>query len=71
MAKRSRAEQENKQLTTRQVAFAENLVEGTTITEAARRAGYSGKNLAQSGYQALKTIRLKMPELMDDLGLTE
>jgi hypothetical protein len=43
---------------------------GTTITEAARRAGYSEKNLAQSGHQALKAIRLRMHELMDGLGLT-
>lgn len=41
------------------------------MTEAARRAGYSDRNLAQSGHQALKAIRLRMPELMDDLGLTE
>jgi hypothetical protein len=48
-----------------------NLLSGSTITEAARRAGYSEKNLAQSGHQALKAIRLRMPELMDDAGLTE
>jgi hypothetical protein len=39
--------------------------------DAAREAGYSGKNLAQSGHQALKAIRLSMPELMDEIGLTE
>jgi hypothetical protein len=44
---------------------------GATITEAARKAGYSEKNLAQSGHQALKAIRLRMPELMDEAGLTE
>jgi hypothetical protein len=35
--------------------------------DAARNAVYSGKNLAQSGHQALKAIRLRMPELMDSL----
>jgi hypothetical protein len=60
-----------KLLTTRQVALTKNLLSGTTITEAARRAGYSEKNLAQSGHQALKAIRLRMPELMDDAGLSE
>jgi hypothetical protein len=57
-------------LTPRQIAFARNVVKGTTITEAARKAGYSEKNLAQSGHQALKAIRLRAPELMDDLGLS-
>ena len=68
---RQQAEVGTKQLTPRQVAFASNVLEGRTLTEAARRAGYSDKNLAQSGHQALKAIRLKLPELMDELGLTE
>src|SRR5947199_97521 len=59
------------QCTPRQLEFAKNLLESNTITEAARRAGYSDKNLAQSGHQALKAIRLRMPEVMDDLGLTD
>jgi len=60
-----------KQLTPRQVALTKNLISGSTMTDAARKAGYSENNLAQSGHQALKAIRLRMPELMDDLGLTE
>jgi phage terminase small subunit len=40
-----------RQLTPRQVAFAEHLLESDTITEAARKAGYSDKNLSQSGHQ--------------------
>jgi hypothetical protein len=60
-----------KTLTPRQTALTKNLLNGTTITEAARRAGYSRKNLAQSGHQALNAIRLRVPELMDELGLTE
>jgi phage terminase small subunit len=60
-----------RKLTPRQLLFAKNVVKGTTITDAARNAGYSEKNLAQSGHQALKAIRLRMPELMDEAGLTE
>lgn len=71
MGKRSMTKVVGRQLTPRQVAFAGNLVRGSTITDAALRAGYSEKNLAQSGHQALKAIRLKIPELMDELGLTE
>ena len=71
MAKSIEKVRMNKQLTPRQVAFAKHVLKGGTITEAARRAGYSDKNLSQSGHQALKAIRLRMPELMDDLGLTD
>jgi len=70
MAKRKRATQTTKQLTPRQTVFAKSLVSGATLTDAARTAGYSGKNLAQSGYQALKTVQSKMPELMAEAGLT-
>jgi len=59
-----------RELTPRQITFAKHLVTGATITEAARRAGYSEKNLAQSGHQVLKAVQLKMPELMVDAGLT-
>ena len=50
MAKRSRA-QGSKQLRPRQVALLKNLVVGMTITEAARRAGYSRKCPGQAGYR--------------------
>src|SRR5262249_11820938 len=36
-----------------------------------RNAGYSDRNLAQSGHQVLKAIRLRMPELMDEIGLSK
>jgi hypothetical protein len=60
----------SRELTPRQITFTKHLLTGATITEAARRAGYSEKNLAQSGHQALQTIRLKRPELMARLELT-
>jgi hypothetical protein len=61
----------NKQLKPRQVAFVKNLVDGMTITEAARSAGYSKRCPGQAGYQALQNLKLKMPELLDRLGLSE
>jgi hypothetical protein len=64
MAKRSKTEVGTRQLTPRQVAFAVNLLQGTKITEATPREGYPG-------HQAPQAIRLKIPELMDRLGLTE
>src|SRR5262252_7097895 len=69
MAKQRKA-RPSKELTPRQIMFAKHLLTGATITEAARRAGYSQKNLSQSGHQALKTIRAKAPELMVRLELT-
>src|SRR6266851_328808 len=71
MAKPRKANQARRHLTPRQVALAKRLLDGATITDAARDAGYSGKNLAQSGHQALKAIRLNMTELLDEIGLTE
>jgi len=70
MAKHRKPTQTCRQLTPRQALFAKGLASGATITQAARNAGYSGKNLAQSGHQAVAALRLKMPELMDEVGLT-
>jgi phage terminase small subunit len=66
MRTNGRSTRTTKQLTPRQLALAKNLLGGSTIAEAARKAGYSEKNLAQSGHQALKAMRLRMPELMDE-----
>jgi hypothetical protein len=71
MAKRSKTEVGTKQLTPREFAFAVNVLQGTSITEAARRVGYPEKDLSQSGNQAPQAIRLSAPVLMDRLGLTE
>ncbi len=69
MARRNRAQR--MELMPRQVAFLKNLVDGMTVTEAARNAGYSKKCPGQSGYQALQNLKLKMPELFDRLGLSD
>jgi hypothetical protein len=71
MAKLSKTEVGTRQLTPREVAFAVKVLQGTTITEAARRAGFSENNLTESGHQAVKASRLKAPEIMDEFGLTE
>jgi hypothetical protein len=70
-AKCQKAGQACKQLTPRQMVLTKCLLDGATITDAARDAGYSEKNLAQSGHQALKAICLSMPEVLDEIGLTE
>jgi hypothetical protein len=62
---------ENKRPTPRQLALLKNLSMGCSITEAARKAGYSEKWPGQAGYQALQNLKVKMPELLDRLGLNE
>jgi hypothetical protein len=57
-------------MTPRQIMFTKHLLSGATLTAAARKAGYSEKNLTQSGHQVLQSIRLKRPELMERLELT-
>jgi len=42
-----------------------------TLTAAALKAGYSVKSPGQAGYQALKTVRLKMPDIMEKQGLSD
>ena len=41
------------------------------MTQAAKAAGYSDKNPAQSGYQALAQLRGRVPELLERHGLGE
>jgi hypothetical protein len=71
MAKREKPSRGNKQPTPRQLGLVKHLLDGATLTEAARRAGYSPKWPGQAGYQALQNLRLTMPELLDRLGLTD
>jgi phage terminase small subunit len=61
---------QKKKLTGLERKFVKSLCSGMTLAEAAIEAGYSPKNAAQSGFQALKYIEAKMPELMDRQGLT-
>jgi Terminase small subunit len=57
-------------LTARQCTFVLAYAQTHSETEAALIAGYSPKNPGQSGHQALKSIAKKMPDFMDDLGLS-
>jgi hypothetical protein len=55
----------------RQQKFVKGIASGKTLTQAAKDAGYSGKNSAQSGYQALAQLRGRVPELLERHGLGE
>ncbi len=57
--------------TVRQQALVDNIPTSKTHAEAAIKAGYPAKNARQSAYQALKSMRGRVPDLMDQLGLTE
>lgn len=58
-------------LTPKQSLLVKNLAKGMSITDAALKSGYSENSAAQCGSQALKAIRLKMPEILDKAGLTD
>jgi hypothetical protein len=55
----------------RQQNFVRELASGKTLTQAAKNAGYSDKNPAQSGYQALAQLRGRVPELLERHGFGE
>ena len=60
-----------KQLTHREQGFVRNLIKGKSLTQSAIAAGYSDRHPGQSGWQALKNIQLKVPELLNQHGLTD
>ena len=57
--------------TVRQQALIKNIPTSKTHSEAAVKAGYPVKNARQSAYQALQQMRGRVPDLMDQLGLSE
>jgi Terminase small subunit len=57
--------------TLRQARLVRELPRSKTLGEAAVKAGYSPKNARQSGHQALKTLRGRVPDMMDRLGISE
>lgn len=57
--------------TPRQENFVKGIAAGKTLTQAALDAGYSPKNPDQSGYQALNTLRGRVPELLARHGIGE
>ena len=58
-------------LSHQQRALVKNLIKGMTITDAALAAGYSEKCPGQAGHQALEAIKRKMPDILDNHGLTD
>jgi hypothetical protein len=58
-------------LTSKQAKLIKNLAAGMNQTDAAREAGYSPNRPGQSGYQAIKQLQQRMPELLDELGLID
>ncbi len=58
-------------LTQKQRKLVENMRAGMSQDEAAVAAGYSERDPSNSSYQALTAIQHRMPELFDELGLTD
>jgi hypothetical protein len=61
----------NKPLNPRQQKFVKTLAKGACLTDAAIEAGYSSRNPGQSGFQALRQIRGRVPDLLERHGLGE
>ena len=59
-----------KKLTPRQHAFVRNLAKGASQKDAFIAAGYKAKHPDQGAHQALKQIQGKVPQIMDQMGLT-
>ena len=60
-----------RELTLRQRELVRQLAKGQSQKSAAIKAGYSPKAADQSAYQAIQQIKKKMPQLMDEKGLTD
>jgi hypothetical protein len=60
-----------KKLTPRQYAFVKNLARGASQKDAFIAAGYKAKHPDQGAHQALKQIQGKVPQIMDQMGLTD
>jgi hypothetical protein len=60
-----------KKLTPRQHAFVKNLAKGASQKDAFIAAGYKAKHPDQGAHQALKQIQVKVPQIMDEMGLTD
>ena len=65
------ASRKPKGLTGKEQTLVRSLVDGKNISQSALAAGYSATHPGQSGWQALQNIRLKMPEILDEHGLTD
>jgi len=68
--RRNTVRTDKKRMTSKQQRLLVSLSKGQTQKQAALNAGYSPKNARQSAHQAIKYIRLRAPEAMDQAGLT-
>lgn len=48
-----------------------SLATGATFAEAALAAGYEAKHAKQAGFQAFQSVKRKMPQMLEDKGLTD
>jgi hypothetical protein len=60
-----------RKLTPRQHAFVKNLAKGASQKDAFIAAGYKAKHPDQGAHQALKQIQDKVPQIMNQMGLTD
>ncbi len=60
-----------KSLSPRQRGLIKHLSKGKSLGQAAIAAGYTNHYPAQAGHQALEQIRMRMPEILDQHGLTD
>jgi hypothetical protein len=60
-----------KKLTPRQHAFVKNLAKGVSQKDAFIAAGCKAKHPDQGAHQALKQIQSRVPQIMDQMGLTD
>jgi hypothetical protein len=71
MAEKRSGKRKRNYTTARQQALVDNIPTSKTFAEAAIKAGYPAKNARQSAFQALQGMRGRVPDLMDQLGLSE
>ena len=58
-------------LTPQQAKLLEGILKGMNVTAAAKAAGYSPSTAGQTGHNAMKAIRRKVPKIMKRHGLDE
>lgn len=66
-----RKKQKRKPLNPREVMLIRALCEGRSFRAAALEAGYSEPDLGTKGWLAFQRIKVKTPEIMNDLGLDQ
>jgi hypothetical protein len=60
-----------KRLNQRERLLLKALAKGATFAEAALSAGYQAKHAKQAGFQAFQGVKRKMPQMLEDKGLTD